>query len=366
MPLHMVSNIYWKDFFKTLRPAFSMPSKDQISNKYLNEIYEEMKSAVENKIKKAYSVGVQCDSWTNVRGESILNFVVTTPEPVYYRSIATGKASQTVTKLASEISSVIDSIGTSKVAAVCTDNASSMKAAWNLVDAMYEEKIQFYGCVAHILNNLIKEIIILPTFQTHNNNAVSVVKEIKKSNILLATLTSIQKNSTDNEKTTLKVPGQTRWGSYVLTYESLLKNKQNLKSLAIDIKVEKRLSLESKNTLLSDEFWVTLNRILTLLKPIMKWITILEGDGGTINLAYQAFYDIEKLFKKELKNSSVSILTSEETKSVFEILEKKRHSALKPIHYAADILSPTQKGKFLTEEEEASGTSLITDLAKKF
>lgn len=174
-PLNLFSHNLWRSFFKDLRPAFILPSKDAISVKYLNEVYNDVKIAVENKIKSASSVGLQCDSWTNIRGESILNFIVTTPDSVYYKSIATGKKSQTGANIASEISTVIDGIGASKVTAICTDNARNMQSAWDQIDAMYKEGILFYGCSAHTLNNLIQDLIKLPSLTEYNKRAGSIV-----------------------------------------------------------------------------------------------------------------------------------------------------------------------------------------------
>jgi len=36
------------------------------------------------------TLGLMCDSWTKIRNESIINFVVTAPKPIFYKSLATG------------------------------------------------------------------------------------------------------------------------------------------------------------------------------------------------------------------------------------------------------------------------------------
>jgi hypothetical protein len=35
-----------------------------------------------------------CDGWTNIRRESIINYVITTPQPLFYKTSSTGAETQ--------------------------------------------------------------------------------------------------------------------------------------------------------------------------------------------------------------------------------------------------------------------------------
>jgi len=50
----------------------------------LDDEYKRVKECTDNNILSAKVLGVMCDGWTNLRNESIVNFVVTTPNPVFF------------------------------------------------------------------------------------------------------------------------------------------------------------------------------------------------------------------------------------------------------------------------------------------
>lgn len=108
-PFNLVENVYWKEFFKKIRPADCPPSTYIMSNRLLDDEYKRVKEY--NNILNAKVLGVMCDGWTNLRKERIVNFVVTTPNPVFFKSILTGTDRHTREKMAEEIINVIEEIG---------------------------------------------------------------------------------------------------------------------------------------------------------------------------------------------------------------------------------------------------------------
>jgi hypothetical protein len=89
------------------------------------------------------------------------NYIITTPRPVFFSAHQTGEIKQTGENIAADIDNVISQIDHSKLAAIITDNASSMKKAWKLLAIKYP-KVVFLGCVAHSLNLLIGDIMKFP------------------------------------------------------------------------------------------------------------------------------------------------------------------------------------------------------------
>ena len=74
----------WKEAFKNIRPAFKPPSKYLVGSRYLDREYESVQTGVQQKIEDASCVSLSADGWTNNRGEHLINFVVCTPEPVFF------------------------------------------------------------------------------------------------------------------------------------------------------------------------------------------------------------------------------------------------------------------------------------------
>lgn len=89
-PLMLSENIYWQKFLEFLRPAFKIPSRHDVSNPLLAAIYNSIKIEVDELISNAQTVGIQCDRWTNIRREGIVNIVLTTPKPVFFQDSGFG------------------------------------------------------------------------------------------------------------------------------------------------------------------------------------------------------------------------------------------------------------------------------------
>lgn len=120
--------------------------------------YEKINSLVEEQIAAAESVALICDGWSNLRNDSIINFVVTTSLPLLYKIVTTGKESHTSEYIAREINSVIEKISPQKVFGLITENAMNMKVAWNILKQENETINLFtYGCFAHSLNLLFSD-----------------------------------------------------------------------------------------------------------------------------------------------------------------------------------------------------------------
>lgn len=164
-----------------------------------------MKKEVDSFIFNANTVGLQCDGWSNVKTDGIVNFVVTTPKPVFYKSTPTATNSESGQYIADQLSRIIDEIGASKVLALCTDNASAMKLAWKILDAKYSQsKILFYGYVSHILKLLMTDIANLPSRKSLVQSATSTVNEISRGHVVKAVFTEIQKKTQEHQPKDVK------------------------------------------------------------------------------------------------------------------------------------------------------------------
>lgn len=137
-----------------------------------------------------------CDGWSNLRNDSIINFVVTTPLPLLYKIITTGKESHTGEYIVREINLVIERISPQKVFGLVMDNAVNMKATWNILKQENKSTNLFtYGCFAHSLNLLFSDFKKLPMLKTFLVEVITIIKSIKKSHIILATFKEKQKDT---------------------------------------------------------------------------------------------------------------------------------------------------------------------------
>ncbi|KAF2882508.1 hypothetical protein ILUMI_23669 [Ignelater luminosus] len=361
--LNMTENTYWINFFKRIRPSLQLPSRHNLSSTLSQNVYNNVQLQVQNSLANAYVVGIQCDGWSNIRNDSIINFIVTTPQPVFYKTVSTEEHRHTGQYVAEQIEAVFTDIGINKVIACCTDNAANMKKAWDLLREKYADKpISFYGCAAHTLNLLVKDITKLNTTDILINSAKAIIKVIKSKSVLNSAFFNLQREKQEPRKCVLKLPVATRWASIVLSFESLLKIKNILKALVINDEYQDLIEKRNKTNILDDEiFWKRIESFLKILQPLKKWITVLESDECRINEVTEALIEIEKVFKKELP---LSDLSSSEQDKILEAVQARRKMCLKPIHFSANILDPKLKGKHLSAGEIVQGLQYIHSLAR--
>lgn len=137
LPLSFLDNIYWKKLFEKIRPV--LPSY-QLLNKLLDSEVNGIKCFVEKLIVRSHYLGLMGDEWSNIRNESIINFVITTPKPVFYKSLPTLTERRTGGKntygvhMAKIMIEIIEEARPGKVFGIVTDNVTNMKKTWREIN----------------------------------------------------------------------------------------------------------------------------------------------------------------------------------------------------------------------------------------
>ena len=153
-PFSMVENPHWKSFFNAIQLAYAVPSRYKISEPLLDSEYNKIKVETVATIDASDSVELMCDGWSNIRNDSITNFVVSQPKRISWKSFHTNLQSHTRGYIATKILKVIEEIESEcgkMVFGVVTYNACNVKKAWRLIEEKYPTII-CYGCRAHGLN----------------------------------------------------------------------------------------------------------------------------------------------------------------------------------------------------------------------
>jgi hypothetical protein len=348
----------WKVFLNKLRPSYIVPSRYQLSNRLLEAEYNRVEAEVSLKVRESMSIGLQCDGWSNRRNESVINFVLTTPKPVFYKTLASKEEKHTGEYMASQMEEILLEIGPEKFYAIITDNAASMIKARNILHKKYP-KIAVYSCAAHTINLFVQDVLKCKSIENLESDCKRIVKDINNSHTLRAKLNRIQKEKSANT-VALKLPVKTRWGSIYSCLKSLLDNKYFLKALAVEEGHEKLLGRQSLTSILDEDvFWISVNKMTEIFQPIVKWITILESDEPKLSMVAEAFKEINDMLIKLLPSST---LNKTEELEVIHSLKKRRDMALKPIHFAANILDPKYNGNSLSQVDQICGSEYIHSL----
>lgn len=267
--------------------------------------------------------------------------------------------------IASEIKKIIEEIGPLKFFGIITDNAAAMLKALSIIQLNFNF-INVYTCACHTLNLLVGDIMKIDSLKNVEASCKQIIKEINGSHVNLATFNKIQlqnKNS-NSDVISLKLPVKTRWGSILKCIESLVACKQTLQILMVSSESENITFSKNvrANCLDNDIFWVRLQKLISVLNPIVKWITLLESDTCRLSQVVVAFKDIMQNFNDHVQN--MPILKSEENEC-FSALQNRKNMALKPIHFAANLLDPSFLGEHLNNEEHIAAMEFIYNIINK-
>ncbi|CAG8455899.1 8415_t:CDS:2, partial [Rhizophagus irregularis] len=117
IPFHLVQHPFFVDFIKILCPAYSLPSRQQLSANMLNSEISHIQIKINGIL----------ENETCLTGKEFIHSIQNL-----------SKESHTSQYIAKKIIEVIESVGAEKFSAVVSDNASSMVKAKKLVNEKYE------------------------------------------------------------------------------------------------------------------------------------------------------------------------------------------------------------------------------------
>lgn len=170
------------------------------------------------------------DDWTNITGDPIVNYMCILAEnrlTIFLEAQNSGANRHTAVWLAADAQRVIASL-TSSVCGLITDNTSTNKAAWKLLQQGNPSKF-FYGCAAHAIHLFVKQFPLV-----HSNGEVvrfpfedlTTFAEGAKNIVLFfrrhhAVKHQLEHYMTEMEVNKLVLPGDTRWCSLCAMLKSL-------------------------------------------------------------------------------------------------------------------------------------------------
>ncbi|CAB5384784.1 unnamed protein product [Rhizophagus irregularis] len=251
-------------------PSFQIPSRHTLSGNLLNKEYKDLKKLVRNVFNETPYFCITSDGWSNINKAPIVNYMITTPKPIFYKSVYTKEEHHTGENIAKGIEECMISIGIDKFTAVITDNANNMKSAWRILTEKYADKI-FLGCWAHGINS---------------------------------TLRRIQKEKYGYE-VALTLTVETRWMSVFECLDHILKTKIAMRALLAEENII--LNQEIKNYIINDCFWEELKNLCDFLGLFINFIRKLEGDEPYLSSAFVTLRDIENniLLNNKIPNDLV-------------------------------------------------------------
>lgn len=194
-----------------LKP-YTPPTRRRLASTLLDDAHERVEHQMEKVLtESAGQVTIIIDSWTNIRRESLTNYIAATRNhTIFIKSEVTGSERHTGDAIARGICDTIEQVGgDAVVVAVATDNASNMRSFHNMIINRYPS-ILTVGCASHVVNLTVNEILKLDTLSATLRQANELIQYFKASSILLGLLNDVAAASHTTRKA-LQVPNNTCW-----------------------------------------------------------------------------------------------------------------------------------------------------------
>ncbi|CAH0561717.1 unnamed protein product [Brassicogethes aeneus] len=204
----------FKEMISVLRPGYIAPNRKQLSEKYLPQICTDIESLLKKELEYT-SVTLILDGWSNTSNDAIIASSIHTGHGVYLIDAEDAgtkkKTSEYCVEVANRAIDLIKELYGKTVFACCTDNENKMK---RMKQILSETKgIVTYGCSAHYMNLLYKDII--PTNLT--KHIIELQKFFRNHH---------QPHGWLKEKggAMPQIPNETRWNSYEDCLKTFISN----------------------------------------------------------------------------------------------------------------------------------------------
>ncbi|XP_065315317.1 uncharacterized protein LOC135924197 [Gordionus sp. m RMFG-2023] len=323
---HITENPYIQEFFKKIRPIYTLPRRRQLAGYLLDKASGDMEVRVADIIDKAPYLSIVSDGWSNIRNESIINFMVMTPVPVFYKFLNTEENRHTADYIAQEFQNVIHELNPVKVYSLVTDNAANMKAAWRILksESIYNH-IQCYGCAAHTLQLFFHDFKRLDVFSDHISIIKKIVKFFKNKHIPAAVFS--------RNKNLHGIP-------------STLSTKPNKMGIVNKMYGANSNMQESSKS-------------ITILQPLATSLLKVQGDKCTLTQVKNEMLNLEKHI---IQSCHDSIFSPSQEKKIKVMFEKRKTDINTCAHNAAYLLDPRYQGEHLTNTEFDEACNIIQEL----
>ena len=305
-------------------PVFNVKSRISLTKdmeKLASTTREEIASIILHFKSKVPSVGVTCDHWSSLSGESFMSLTIQflTPEfdlvqlTPYIHHFPARHTGENIKLVATKMFEILGILGIKKY--VSTDNAANIKCGFRSA----EDVIQML-CILHTMQLGVKDtfkVTVTGVFlKTLLNKIQKLAVAIKKSSIMLKELKEACSKLQINY-VTIQKSQKTRFNSRFLSISSYIKNKPALLELfASTIVCDKWGQYEIGQT-----EWRVLEGMEAALKQVVLVTKALEGERyPTSCLVVSKLYELQENLKVIESNAEINRYTFHVVCIVFYLL----------------------------------------------
>ncbi|WIA10291.1 hypothetical protein OEZ85_010485 [Tetradesmus obliquus] len=313
-PLSLVEHPDFQQMVFTLAPHMKgkLIGRKALATTMLDKVYEKTQSKVEGFLQEQKYVATSTDAWSSSHnaGAHVLNVnAIANGTSVFLDMVFTGADSHTGNYIATQVESVLGKWNIlDKTVAFVTDWGSNMVKAGECLQEMLPHYAGGVNCLQHLISNGLKDFA--------KNESVASIMAKGKEVVQYLTGRTVPRAIYDEKKqqlggTALVKAGTTRFGSNVLSMESVERNEKVLRATVSSDKFDSFIQSQSKATdkeaaikfkgLINDTSSVLFSDIkwaVDTLAPFQSAIKEVEGDTAKLSDGYYAVQALTKHVEK--------------------------------------------------------------------
>ncbi|XP_047986596.1 uncharacterized protein LOC125226609 [Leguminivora glycinivorella] len=341
-PFNHVEHEEFKKLCALLRPGYRPPSAYEIGNPILEKNYAETMTICKEKLTNQ-TVCMSQDGWSNVHTEPLVcsNIVTAQGDSIFVDCADTKENPHTALNLKDialkSIAKAKQELGVT-VRSFVTDSAANERLLRSHLEKTEDVDIIQYGCSAHILNLLAKDLEI-PAVTA---SIMKVIKYFRNHHIPAA----LYKQAGGKK---LVLPLEVRWNTMNDAIRSYLDNR----GILVQVSQDHKDKIDREVIKIVNDCQITMNAVdfLKTLSPIATALDRMQRNTTTIAIAVEIW---NKLEFDLLGNSAYQ---NAKTKKIFL---SRRAMALQGLHYAANMVDHRFLGRNLNNEQKKQAYNFIT------
>lgn len=263
----------------SLKGSYVPPSYHDLRTNLLEQVREEVAGKLDDRLigsVRRFGGTLTFDGWSSVSSRPLINAMLVTPAgELFLGAVDTTGIPKTAEYMASIMLKFIKQVGPENVVQVCTDNASVMLNAMELVQNEYPH-IFIQGCATHAMDLLMEDLGKATWVKEVLEQAKTLVKFIRKRQMPLAVYRKHQ------SKFSLLLPGKTRFACNFIMIDRLLEARESLEQTVVDpdfiayankrslsVKDKHLLSKSVRRVVFNEKFWARCQNFRDMVYPIV-------------------------------------------------------------------------------------------------
>lgn len=348
VPFNHASRFYFKKMIEELRPGYSAPTRIDLSTTLLDDISKDVKEEAKREL-QGKSVTLIQDGWSSIHNDPVIANCVTDGKNVFFLSAVDTETNHKTTdyclKLAEEAIHECELEYGCSVKSFVSDNENKMIKLQEELVKKYSGDDNFfiaYGCAAHYLNLLGKDICNTKNINVIMKQVIEVSKYFRSHHVAKGFLNHYG-------GVIPQLPSETRWNSHINCLETYVRNKDMF--LKIIDEHEEEVDSNIRNIINNIALYKEVKNLISMLKPIKHSLNELQRDSSTIA-------DVTKEF--------LTLLECEELRNHNKFLQKRFKECITPAHILSYMLHPKHMGEGLTNDQEEVARQWVNEIDKKF